>query len=149
MGSCNLDLDSNPQKQGVAVNKRVAPILKSIGSILEELFPFYLNMGMTYHQYWEEDPEIAIFYRKAYIERKKEELDKINLSAYYIGLYNYHAIACCSPILRAFSKANKPIEYMSEPFPNTKEEADARKESKRQDNLERLKMELERSAKKK
>lgn len=149
MGSCNLDLDSVPNKKGATVDKKVAPIFKSIGDLLEEFFPFYLNAGMTYHQYWEEDPKIAVFYKKAYIERKKEEMNKINLSAYYIGLYNYHAIACCSPILKDFSKANKPIKYMSEPFPNSKEEAEEREEKKREENLEKLKQELERSAKKK
>lgn len=68
--------------------------------------------GMTYHQFWDGDVFAHGAYRKAY----KIKQDADNARLWLQGRYVYDAIYAMSPILRAFSKARKPIEYLSEPY---------------------------------
>ena len=79
-----------------------------------ELFPYYLAIGMTAEQYWDGDPSLVKYYRKA------EELrnDKRNQELWLQGMYIYEAICDVSPILHAFAKKGaKPIPYASKPYP--------------------------------
>lgn len=77
--------------------------------------PFYLSIGMSYNQYWFDDPTIASFYYKAYIEKEKREAEKTKWIVWEQGLYVYEAICDVAPILQAFSKCKKPLPYPSEP----------------------------------
>lgn len=82
----------------------------------KELFPYYLAIGMTYEQFWNEDPELAKYYRKA-DEVKRE---RMNQEMWWQGMYIYEAICCVSPILQAFAKkGTKPKPYPEEPHPIT------------------------------
>lgn len=89
-------------------------------------FPFYLSIGMTYDQYWNDDCELVIYYRKAHnlqLERKNQEL-------WLQGFYIYDALCCVSPVLHAFAKkGTKPLPYPQEPYPITKEEVKEIKEA--------------------
>lgn len=85
----------------------------SLYSLLYECLPHYMAMGMTVHEYWEEDGDLAIYYRKA--EEIREE--KLNWQLHLQGMYVYEAICDASPILRAFAKrGTKPIPYPSVPY---------------------------------
>lgn len=68
---------------------------------------------MSYDQYWNDDPALAIAYRRAAeikAERKNQEL-------WLQGMYIYDALCCASPILRSFSKkGTKPVPYPTEPY---------------------------------
>ena len=69
---------------------------------------------MTAEQYWDGDPSLVKYYRKA------EELrnDKRNQELWLQGMYIYEAICDVSPILHAFAKKGaKPIPYASKPYP--------------------------------
>jgi len=83
---------------------------------------------MTYDQYWNDDPELVVFYRKA-AEIKAE---RTNQELWLQGMYYYDALCCASPILRSFGKkGTKPVPYPSAPYPlNSKqqERAQERKE---------------------
>lgn len=79
----------------------------------EELFPFYLAIGMTAEQYWDGDSQLVRAYRKAY-DLKREI---VNQDTWLQGLYIYEALCCVSPIFRALSKAKKPLPYRAEPYP--------------------------------
>ncbi len=84
------------------------------GEKFEEIFPYYLSLGMTYEQFWNGDPQLAVYYRKA------EELrnEKKNQEMWMQGLYVYEAICNASPILRAFAKkGTKPHPYPTQPHP--------------------------------
>lgn len=74
-------------------------------------------MGMTYEQFWDGDPVIAVAYRKAY--RLKREV--ANEEAWLQGLYNYDAFAVT--LANAFrSKGGKRQQYFEKPidiFPMT------------------------------
>jgi hypothetical protein len=77
-------------------------------------------MGMSYNQFWEGPPEMAIAYRKAYRLKREAENEALWLQ----GLYNYDAFAVV--LANAFrSKGAKRQNYFEKPidiFPLTEEE---------------------------
>lgn len=78
-----------------------------------ELFPYYLSIGMTYEQYWEQDCELVKYYRRA--ARIKRELK--NQDAWLHGAYFYEALLDAAPALRAFAKkGTKPTPYRDKPY---------------------------------
>lgn len=84
--------------------------------IFEEQCPFYLSIGMSWDQYWNDDPGLVRFYVKAHELRN----DRKNQEMWLQGLYVYAAIMDVSPILHAFAKRGTKAEpYMSEPLPVT------------------------------
>ena len=84
-----------------------------------EVFPYYLAIGMTYEQFWEGDPTLVIYYRKADEIRN----EKRNQELWLQGLYIYEAICDVSPILHAFAKKGaKPHPYTTTPYPLTTKE---------------------------
>ena len=91
-----------------------------------EQFPYYLSIGMTAHQYWEEDPMLCKYYRKAEEMRK----ERLNQQLWLQGLYVYSALCDVAPILHAFAKkGTKAKPYVDAPFPLS---AKAQKEEKEQ-----------------
>ena len=82
----------------------------------EKICPYYISMGMTYDQFWKDDISIATMYRKAFKIKEKREAIKQKWTIWEQGLYIYEALCDVSPILRAFSKATKPLQYPEKPF---------------------------------
>lgn len=81
--------------------------------LFESLCPYYIAIGMTYDQYWRDDPTIVVMYRKANII--KQEYAKWN--NYEGGMYTYEALCKVSPVLHAFSKSGtKPLPFSKEPY---------------------------------
>ena len=78
-----------------------------------ELFPYYLSIGMTYEQYWEQDCDLVKYYRRA--AQIKQDLK--NQDAWLQGAYFYEALIDVAPILRAFAKkGTKPTPYANQPY---------------------------------
>lgn len=77
-------------------------------------------MGMTYEQYWEQSPYLAVAYRKAWKLRKQAE----NEQAWLQGLYNFDALAVV--LANVFAKRGaKKQTYIEKPidiFPLTERE---------------------------
>lgn len=77
-------------------------------------------MGMSYEQYWEQSPYLAVAYRKAY--RLKRETQ--NEQAWLQGFYVFDAFATC--LANAFRKrGQKALTYLDKPidiFPLTERE---------------------------
>ena len=68
-------------------------------------------MGMTYEQYWEQSPYLAVAYRRAY--RLKREAE--NEQAWLQGLYVFDAFAVC--LANAFAKrGSKKQNYIDKPI---------------------------------
>lgn len=86
-------------------------------------------MGMTYEQYWDAPPHLAVAYRKAY--KLKREIE--NENAWLVGLYVYDAFAVC--LANALSKrGSKKQEYIEKPidvFPLTEQEKKRREQEER------------------
>ena len=81
-----------------------------------ELFPYYLAIGMTYDQYWNDDPMLVKYYRKAEEIRR----ERINEEKWLQGMYVYEALCDVSPVLNANAKkGTKPQPYSDKPYPIT------------------------------
>ena len=87
---------------------------KTNTEIFEECFPFYLVYGMSYAEYWEGDPTLAQYYRRAY--RLKQE--EVNNNAWLQGLYIYDAISTAlHNALRGMGKQKPPVkDYAKQPY---------------------------------
>ena len=86
-----------------------------------------MAMGMSYTEFWDEPPFLAVAYRKAY--RLKREIE--NEQAWLQGLYVYDAFAVC--MANAFSKrGSKRQNYFERPidiFPLTEREKKEREQA--------------------
>lgn len=98
--------------------------------------PFYLSIGMTYEQYWNEDCCLVKYYRESF----KLQRDRDNERMWLQGMYIYEALCDVSPVLRAFAKkGTKPIEYSTQPYAITKEEIERRHVEKEKAKYEQIK----------
>jgi len=97
--------------------------LGSYRTIIEEAFPLYLAMGMTYEEYYRKDHTLVIAYRKAYKKKQEER----NQDMWLMGAYVYQAISRAAPLLIPFNEHPKAEPYLDKPFPlsngNTNENA--------------------------
>ncbi|NMC35250.1 MAG: hypothetical protein GYA36_22755 [Veillonellaceae bacterium] len=94
-------------------------------------FPFYLSIGMTYDQYWNEDNTLTIYYRKAFELEKSRKNQELWLQ----GLYFYEALCDVSPVLQAFAKAGtKPLPYLDKPYALSAKEIKEQKETIEREN---------------
>ena len=100
------------------------PFSNSYTSKFYEVFPYYLSIGMTPEQYWDGDPSLPKYYRKAdelKWKRKNQEL-------WLQGMYIYEALCDVSPILHAFAKrGTKPSPYPDHPYSLTANEREDEK----------------------
>lgn len=92
----------------------------SVTEMFENVFPYYLSMGMTYEQFWLDDPKLVIAYRRADEIRKR----RMNEELWLNGIYMTEAIA--ATVGNMFTKGQKH-KYPSEPKPITKSELEERR----------------------
>ena len=89
---------------------------------------------MTPEQYWDGDPSLAKYYRKAYELQRKRRNEELWLQ----GMYVYEAICDASPLLQAFAKkGTKAHPYADHPYSITNDDIAA--EKKRQEVRDREK----------
>ena len=104
----------------------------SFTSIFEEVFPYYLAVGMSYEQFWYDPPELTIAYRRADEIKKR----RVNEELWLAGIYTAEALA--STVGNMFSKGSK-YQYPSEPKPITVSEAQERQEREQKARMEQIK----------
>lgn len=115
----------------------------SFTKVFEKHFPFYLSIGMTYDQYWNEDCWLTKAYFEAYKLKQERELSYDNYKAWLQGLYFYEALCDVSPILHAFApKGTKARPYKNKPYPITEQERKEHEEEARQKRLELFRQRL-------
>ena len=105
---------------------------KTFTEYFEEICPAYLAMGMTWTQFWLDEPELAIAYRKAEAIRKRRKNEELWLQGIYV------AEALNATVGNMFSKGQKH-PYPAEPFPITAAEQQERKEREERARMERMK----------
>lgn len=112
----------------------------SLSERFEELCPIFMNIGMTYKEFWEEDPTITKDFLVAFKMKQKNEIRNKEWEIWKQGMYVYEALIDVSPILHAFSKAKKPLPYPEKPYglKDDEEEKDEIIKKQEQEN-ERLK----------
>lgn len=112
----------------------------------KELCPYFINMGMTYEQFWEDDPTITKAYFQSYKMKLREETEKEQYYMWKQGMYIYEALCDVAPILHAFSKnGTKPLPYSKAPygFENKQKEIEENREPTNQEvENERLKAQI-------
>jgi len=101
-----------------------------------EHFPFYLAIGMTYDQYWNDDCQLVKFYRKAHKLKNEQKNQELWLQ----GMYIYEALCNVSPVLHAFAKrGTRPFPYPEKPYSLTKEGNKQEKEIQEKVNRQKAK----------
>lgn len=89
------------------VNERV-----SFSEYFDQAFPDYLAMGMTYEQYWYDDPKIALFYWRA----NRLKIKNRNQEMYMQGFYNFQAFSRALANLHFDGKHHEIVNYLDEPI---------------------------------
>lgn len=106
-----------------------------------------MSIGMSYNEFWYEDVELTRFYLEAYNMKEKREAEEKKWIIWEQGLYIYEALCDVSPILRAFSKARKPLPYPTKPYGiedfNEKKTKRKKRTTKKDKELEKKKEELD------
>lgn len=124
--------DSLPVGTNGGASESFAPV-KTYTEQFYEVFPYYLSIGMTADEFWNQDCALTKYYRKAHAMR----LDRKNEELWLQGLYIYEALCDVSPILHAFAKpGTKPQSYPNEPYPRTEKEAEFRENKAREARFE-------------
>ncbi|MBO7273708.1 MAG: hypothetical protein J6V22_02515 [Clostridia bacterium] len=113
---------------------------RSYSEIFEQLCPYYMSIGMSYDEFWNQDVCLVKTYRKTYelLERRR------NQELWLQGLYFYEALCDASPLYRFTMKKGtiKPEPYLKEPLPITEAEVREREEREARKKEERLKAEF-------
>lgn len=104
---------------------------KTNAELFRELCPMYMAMGMTYHEFWDDDAELVRFYQKAYKEKRR----MVNWEAWLYGMYTYSAFS--TVYSNAWQKGSK-AKYPEKPIPLTQEDARREKEEENRLKMERL-----------
>ncbi len=89
-------------------------------------------MGMTWAQFWLDEPELATAYRKADAIRKRRRNEELWLE----GIYMTEALS--ATVGNMFTKGQKH-QYPAEPFPLTEDEQQERREREEKARMERMK----------
>lgn len=87
--------------------------LRPYTDLFNKEFPFYLSIGMSRQEYWEEDSLLVVAYREA--ERLRKE--RVNSEAHLQAFYIYEVIADFVPVLVSFPKKGaRPKEFRNTPL---------------------------------
>ena len=89
-------------------------------------------MGMTYEQFWVDDPTLAKMYRKADEVRRR----RVNEELWLAGIYMMEALS--ATVGNMFTKGQKH-QYPAEPKPITRDEIEERKEREQRQRMEKIK----------
>ena len=76
--------------------------------MFDSVLPYYMLCGMSYDEFWYEDPSRAVAYRKA----DRLRIERENQQLWMQGLYFHNAVAVA--LNNAFSKQKQ--KYMAEPI---------------------------------
>lgn len=120
-------------------SSRCSSLRTSYTESFERLCPYYISIGMTYDQFWNQDSTMVIAYRRAH----EMKLEEDNFRMWLQGRYVYDALCCVAPIFRAFSKAKKPIDYHDQPFMLKTTYSEMRKKQQEQDSDQKARAMLE------
>ena len=119
---------------------RSAPFSNSYTTVFYDQFPYYLSIGMTPEQYWDGDPMLAKYYRKADEIRQKRRNEELWLQ----GMYIYEALCDVAPVVHAFAKkGSKPVPYPDHPYALTVHDRENEKKIKEQRDREKARRYME------
>ena len=105
---------------------------KTFTEFFDEMFPAYLAMGMTWTQFWIDEPELTVAYRKSEMIKRRRKNEELWLEGIYV------AEALSATVGNMFAKGQKH-QYPAEPFPITADEQQERREREERNRMERMK----------
>lgn len=121
---------SDNQNQGSESDNRSAPI--SYTETFYEHFPYYLAIGMTATQYWDDDCTLPKYYREA----EQIRLETKNRDMWLQGMYIYDAMSRLTPLMHAFAKkGTRAKPYIDEPYPISKKIEEKNKDTREKTNM--------------
>ena len=92
---------------------------KTGAELFHEMFPFYLSIGMSPAEYWDGDPSLPRYFRKAYLLKQEQD----NQKAWLQGLYFYNALS--ATMSQCFhEKGEEGTPYLSKPIDFSKKPAE-------------------------
>lgn len=86
-----------------------------------------MAIGMSYDEFWNQDPYLAVYYREAHEYRR----DETNQKLWWDGLYHYIAVSTALSNIHMDGKKHKINQYLEEPLrirPKTEAEIEAEKQ---------------------
>ena len=109
--------------------------MRSYTECFEEVFPWYLSIGVTSQEFWDDDPYLVVYYRKAHLLR----VEKRNQELWMQGLYIYKAVdTAVYNNMRIFSKHKpKAQKYLEQPIRITPM-SEAEKKAEEQRNVQKV-----------
>lgn len=90
---------------------------KKLTDTFNEVCPFYLSIGMTYDQFWNDDVSMVVMYRKA----NDLKIEQQNQQAWLQGMYIYDAVSTVITNVWCKKKGQKPSVYAQKPYDFKKE----------------------------
>lgn len=99
------------------------PTYTSLEEYFDELFAYSLSLGMSYKQFWEDDP----FLLNSYVKAEEIKQAKRNNELWLQGLYV--DIALATELSNLFSKSGRK-KYISQPIAITKKEQERLEQEK-------------------
>ena len=84
----------------------------TFSEVFREVFPWYMAIGMSYQEFWHDDPYLAVYYRDAHELKRDEENQKLWLN----GLYSFIAISTALSNIHFDGKKHKVNSYLQEPI---------------------------------
>lgn len=94
---------------------------RTFSEVFREVFPYYMAIGMSYDEFWNQDPYLAVYYREAHELKRDEE----NQRLWFNGLYTFIAVSTALSNIHFDGKKHKVNNYLTEPIrirPKTEEE---------------------------
>lgn len=82
---------------------------------LEYLFPDAITYGMSYEEFWQNDPNLFASYRFSYFKQFKMNQRVSNYNAWLQGNYNYIALMTTMGNMHR-GKGEQAIPYLDKPF---------------------------------
>lgn len=96
---------------GEGVGRQSLPPFSFIETKMDENCALYMNLGMSYEEYWNGPLDMV----NAYALSAQKQRERDNYLSWLQGRYIYDALLCASPIF-GFSKRKKPYDYLEEPY---------------------------------
>lgn len=107
----------------------------SFEEMFETVLPYYLSIGMTCQQFYEENPKLTVIFREAEKIRNNNQNEFLWLQ----GVYVRDALA---EVLNKCLGGKKNIKYPNKPYPLTKEDMERQEEEEQAQRIENLRQSL-------
>lgn len=103
----------------------------TFSEVFDEVYPYYMYLGMSYEEFWNEDPYLVRYYREA--NRVRNEV--LNNQYWLQGAYFYEALCRVSPVFNPYAPSGtKAHPYLEEPYDlGLRSEKEIRKEKERKE----------------